>query len=106
MNNIIKELLANAKDCQNKNENLKAEKFYKRIIDIDSNNFEAHNLLGILYCQYKKFNEGLKYFNKAIKIKDNHAGLYCNKGNAHFELNEFKEAIKNYVHFLDILQTL
>ena len=50
MNNIIKELLANAKDCQNKNENLKAEKLYKRIIDIDSNNFEAHNLLGILYC--------------------------------------------------------
>ena len=96
MNDIIKELLEKAKDCQNKKENLKAEKFYKKIIDIDINNFEAHNLLGILCCQYEKFNEGLKYFNKAINIQDNHAGLYCNKGNAHFELNEFEEAVKNY----------
>ena len=43
-------------------------KLYKKIIDIDVNNFDALNLLGILCCQYKKFNEGLKYFNKAIKI--------------------------------------
>ena len=71
MNNITKELLEKAKDCQNKNKNLKAEKFYKKIIDIDVNNFEAHNLLGILYCQNEKFNEGLKYFNKAINIQDN-----------------------------------
>ncbi len=96
MNNIIKELLEKAKDCHNKKENIKAEELSKKIIEIDINNFEAHNLLGILYCQYKKFKEGLKYFNKAIKIKDNHAGLYCNKGNALFELNKFKEAIKNY----------
>ena len=96
MNNIIKELLEKAKDYHNKKENLKAEKLYKKIIDIDINNFDALNLLGILYCQYKKFNEGLKYFNKAIKINGKHAGLYCNKGNAHLELNEFEEAIKNY----------
>ena len=60
MNNIIKELLEKGKDYQNKKENLKAEKLYKKIIDIDVNNFDALNLLGILCCQYKKFNEGLK----------------------------------------------
>ena len=50
MNNIIKELLEKGKDYQNKKENLKAEKLYKKIIDIDVNNFDALNLLGILCC--------------------------------------------------------
>ena len=53
MNNIIKELLEKAKDCQNKNENLKAEKFYKRIIDIDSINFKLTTYLGYFTANMK-----------------------------------------------------
>ena len=96
MNNIIEELLTKAKDFHNNKENLKAEKLYKQVIEKQPHNFEAHNFLGILYCQSNKFLEGLTCFNKAIEINNNHAGLFCNRGNAFFELNKFNEAIANY----------
>ncbi|MFZ2314747.1 MAG: tetratricopeptide repeat protein [Gammaproteobacteria bacterium] len=64
-------------------------------LKIDSNNAGTYLNGGKLY-QYKgDYPEALKYYQKAINLKDNQAHFY--KGQIHYALSQYKEALNEYI---------
>ena len=71
-----------------------AEKFYKKVLDINPNHFESAHLLGTLSAQIKNFNQAKEFLERAIKIKSDYSVTHYNLGNVFVELENIQEAIK------------
>ncbi len=83
--------------------NLKlAQDLYKKILKIDSNNFDAIFLLGSLFLQTKNFQKAIHFLNKAISIQPKHANSYQNLGYAFVELGEFEKAEELFFKAIEI----
>ena len=50
----------------------KAISCHEKAIQLDPNNLNSHNNLGILFHQLKQFQNAKSYFEKAIQIDPNH----------------------------------
>jgi protein O-GlcNAc transferase len=79
---------------QGKLENAKI--VYESILKTQNNNFNAMQLLGMIYNQQKKFSQSLKCFDLALKINKNHAALYNNRGIALKELGRLEESLESF----------
>ena len=56
-----------------KNQNLKiAEELYKEVISLDPKNNIAFNNLGVIYLSLNEHEKAVKYFETAIKIKEDY----------------------------------
>ena len=64
-------------------------------IDLKNNFAEAFNNLGNAMKELKKFDESLKYLEKAIRIKPDYAEAYNNLGVTHEQLGDKKSALEN-----------
>jgi len=73
-----------------------AESLLKKAIRINPNDAEAHNNLGNLLDDLKRYDEAEKEFRKALKIKPNFAEAHYNLGNLLVELHHYDEAEKEY----------
>ena len=62
-----------------------AESLYKKIIALESQNYEAIRHLGILYHDTKRKENAYNLFQRAIKISPNRCEAYNNLGNIHLE---------------------
>ena len=51
------------------NQNSEAQKLLEKAIEIDANNPEAHNNLGVLHYKLNKFDMAQKEYMEAIKIR-------------------------------------
>jgi len=80
----------------------KSIKYFKRIIEIDPNNYRAHYNLGIAYFELKLFEEALNSYKNAISIKPDYKHIYYNIGLLHEENENLEEAIKAYESALEI----
>ena len=98
----IKKLFDAALDNHKKNNFPIAEKYYKKVLKVNSDHFDSNYLLGTLYLQNKKFNLAKIKFNRAIKIKPDHAALCNNMGATLIELGEYKEAINYFKKTINI----
>ena len=69
---------------------------YKRVLEIQPNNFDALRLLGVLTTQTQEFSKSVEFLSKALEIDPNH--LVCNYyiGLAFHELQHFEDAILSY----------
>ena len=94
-NNIDILNLLGAVAFQNKNYS-EAVYTFNKIIQINSNNFQAFYNQGNAYLGLKKFEESLKSYNQAIKIKPDYKQAYNNRGVVLKELKRIKEALENY----------
>lgn len=56
------------------NQNAEASKLLERAIEVDPNNPEAHNNLGVLHYKNNKFDLAQKEYIEAIKIR---VYFYC-----------------------------
>ena len=74
MNNLLKSAI----DYYQNKKFIKAEKICKIILDKDSNNFDAINLLAAISFQNKRFSKSIELFKMACKINPNRADLYNN----------------------------
>ena len=90
MNNLLKSAI----DYYQNKKFIKAEKICKIILDKDSNNFDAINLLAAISFQNKRFSKSIELFKKACKINPNRADLYNNLSIALLQEKKLKEAIK------------
>jgi tetratricopeptide (TPR) repeat protein len=87
--------------------------YFKRIIEIDPNNYRAYYNLGISYFSIGLFEEALKAYNKALEIKPDYAYCYYNialimevKEDLKKALEYHQNALKIEPHFRYALQAV
>ena len=76
--------------------------FFKRIIELDSENYRAHYNLGIAYFNLKRFEEALNSYNIALSIKPDHKHVYYNIGLLYEKTENLEKAIEAYEKALEI----
>ena len=75
----------------------KAVEYFKRIIELDTDNYRAWYNLGIAYFHIEKPEEALKSFNKALKIKPDYFYCYYNIGLLYEVVDkDYEKALLNY----------
>jgi len=73
---------------------------FKRLIEIDQNNYRAHYNLGIAYFNIGLFEDALKAYNKALEIKPDYAYCYYNIGLIYEVRNDLKRALEYHQNAL------
>jgi protein O-GlcNAc transferase len=73
-----------------------AKSQYEQILKLDSNHFDAVNLLATIFAQTQNFQVALDLFDKAISIDPEFALTYNNRGNVLLSLKRLDEALANY----------
>ena len=73
-----------------------AQAIYEQVLSIESNHFDALNLLGALSVQNKKYTKAIECLNKALQINPHHAASYSNHGIALKEFMRFEEALASF----------
>jgi protein O-GlcNAc transferase len=80
----------------------KAEKIYKRIIEVNPNHSDALHLLGVIANQAGKNDIAVKLINKAIQCNPGNSNYYNNLGNALKDQNQLTEALSSFQKALEI----
>ena len=101
-NSQAKQILAMAYENHKKGNFKLAESLYKKIIKIESNNFETVFLLGTLLLQKKNFDDAIPLLEKAVSIHPQHANSFQNLGFAYIELGEFETAKDLFIQAINI----
>jgi len=83
-------------------EYFKAAQCFKRIIEINPNDYRAHYNLGIAYFKMEKLEDALVSCNKALEIKPDYKHCYYNIGLIYETKEDFKKAQEYYQKALEI----
>ncbi len=70
--------------------------------DKDPNNFDAQVKAGELHYQIQQFDNAIKYYTQANKVKPDDYPVIVNLGNASFDASKFEEAEKWYARALEL----
>jgi len=76
--------------------------FFKRIIELDSENYRAHYNLGIAYFNLNRLEEALNSYENAISIKPDYKHSYYNIGLLHEATGNLEKALEAYEKTLEI----
>ena len=87
--------------CQSLQQYANAIKSYQQAIDINADNVNAYNNLGIVFDVTKDFISAIKNFELAIKLSPNFPEAHYNLGNVYRKLNNFEAAIASYTFALE-----
>ncbi len=79
-----------------------SEDKYKKAIELNPKDAEAHNNLGILYYNQNKFIEAEYEIKKAIRLDSNDAGAHNNLGALYYNQNKFIEAEYEYKKAIEL----
>ena len=80
-------------------QNTKARHAFETVLEIDPDNFHAHNNLGILYRHDGRTDTAVVHFRKAVTLDPNSLQARYNLGEALLKLGQTDEA---RVHFREI----
>ena len=75
---------------------------YKKAIEIFPKQPNAYQLLGNLYTNLGRIEEGMDEYKKVLHFAQNDAQTYVLLGNAHYLNNEIEKAIGSYKAAIDI----
>ncbi|CAA6809929.1 MAG: Unknown protein [uncultured Campylobacterales bacterium] len=95
-NDELKQLMDEAKELYTKGKYKESIELYKKAIELDSNNAEAYNNMGAVYCKLKEYDKAIEKYEKAIKTDPNYTKAYYNIGNTYGLLKEYNKAIEKY----------
>jgi len=101
-NLTTEEILALAVQNHQKNNLQVAEKLYKKVLNINSNDLQSNFLLGTLSAQTKKFDIAKQLLNKAIEINPNYIDAHNNLGLVFNQLGEHHKAKSCYEKAIEI----
>ena len=73
-----------------------AKVIYERILQEQSNHFDALQLLATAYRQQNNAQTALMHFDKALQVNQTNAAVFYNRGNALKDLKRFEEALKSF----------
>jgi len=79
-----------------------AKKIYEEILKKDPNNFDTINLLGVIFLQFKEYDNAITLITKAIDINPVRPALYNNLGATYKELGDYNNAIKNFKKAIEL----
>lgn len=124
----VESLYRQALSYQQKNKLTRAEKIYRKILNINSKHVLALNNLGVIYMSQNNGGKAIHVLSKAINLKSDYADpyynlacLYSQSGDAARSLNYLEKAIKikkdvknwaindrdlKYLHTLDEFRTI
>jgi len=86
----------------NNNKLNEAQRLLNEILKKNSADFNALQIVAIVYAKKKEFKTAIEFFNKALKINPNSASTYHNRGNTFREMGEFDQAIVDIQKALSI----
>jgi predicted O-linked N-acetylglucosamine transferase (SPINDLY family) len=98
----LNQLLIEALDIHNQKNYEVAKKKYQKILEFDSENFDANNLLGVLFIETKDFCNAEKYLSKSIKIDPKNWNAHSNLGIVLNEQNNFDKAINLFDQAIEL----
>lgn len=101
-NKDLNQLLIEALNTHNQKNFEEAKSKYQKILKFDSENFDANNLLGVLFIETKDFNNAEKYLAKSIKINPKNWNAYNNLGIVLHEQNNFDKAINLFDQAIEL----
>lgn len=78
---------------------------YEKVLKVDKNNFNALNLLGVLFYQIGENSLAIEYIKKAITINSNYTDSYYNLALAYEAKSLIDEAIKCYEKVIELNPT-
>lgn len=93
---ICNDLLQKAYDFHRKGELDQAKKIYQEVLEIDSNNFSANHMMGMLAAQQKNMHVAIEWFKKALSIKPDMPHVHNNLANAYMALEAYDKAEQHY----------
>ena len=73
-----------------------AEAIYKKVLNVDPNDFDALHMLGIINAQRGSFEEAEKLLRKALSVDSKVAPCFHNYGTVLAKLKRFKGAVSSY----------
>ena len=73
-----------------------AIKYYKKTIELRSNDAHAYNNLGNVYKELKNYPLAIVAYQNAIMLKPDYASAYYNLGIVHQKSNNFEIALESY----------
>ena len=76
--------------------------YYKKVIEIDKEHFNAFNNMGGVLATLGKYNEAIDAFKRTINIKPDYSEAYSNIGNCHLYLKNQLKAIENFKKAIEI----
>jgi protein O-GlcNAc transferase len=79
-----------------------AENIFKEILEVQSNNITAINLLGTINYQLKNYDSAIQYMKKLINLTPNNAQAYYVLGHSMQEKDQLDEAITYYQKALQV----
>jgi len=79
-----------------------AKTLLEKVLKIDSNNFDALHILGVILIINNQFDQGISYFKKAISINSQNAFVYFNYGKALSDMENYVDALTQYEESLKI----
>ena len=82
-----------------------ARAIYEEILQIQTDYFEALQLLGTLEAQSKNFTQAATYLTQAIQLNRHHGTCHSNLGNALIELGRHDEALASHNRAIEICIT-
>jgi tetratricopeptide (TPR) repeat protein len=89
-------LLANALGLHQAGRLVDAEKVYKQVLDIQSDQFDSLHHLGIILFQRGDSAAAVEQIDRALKRKPNDVAALNNRGNALLALRRFDQALASY----------
>jgi tetratricopeptide (TPR) repeat protein len=88
--------LAQGLALQKQGQLAKAQAIYEQVLQSDPEHFDALHLLAMLLSKKQEHQESLALLNRALKIKQNNAVLFYNRGNVLQRLKQFEAALASY----------
>jgi tetratricopeptide (TPR) repeat protein len=79
-----------------------AARSYRKALDINPNNADAHNRLAAILIKQNKLVEAIKHFNKAVEIEPNNATVHTNLGAILIRTGKINEGIEHYSKAIEI----
>ena len=94
--NSNKKIFNDALKLHQNGEIKKAQKLYLELINIYKNNDKLYFLLGTSFLQTKNFIKAIEFLSLSIKINNNFADSFNNRGIALAEIEKHSEALNDY----------
>lgn len=107
LNSANVEALLGAADCYSMcGETQKAESFYKRIFELDRDNFNAHNNYAELLQRQNRVAEALEEYRKAVIVNPKSAAVSNNLGTILRQMKDYEQALGLFFNALSLDKSL
>ena len=81
---------------------VEAIKAYKKAIELNPQNTDAYNLLGLLYDAPGTYQKSIKIYSAGIKMNHQSAMLYNNRATVYCALGNYQQAIADYNKVIEL----